>query len=99
MGQEPNDQYAVLKGSLDSSAVVPSKNAKHSYTRDFLLSFAKLDNCNNQPSGIDSQILTNHVVEGVNKTPSSSTRGLIRRDSDGSGETLSKYFGMAKSSR
>jgi len=88
MGQEPNDQYAVLKGSLDSSAAVPSKNAKHSYTRDFLLSFAELDNCNNQPSGLDPQILRNHVVEGVNTAPSSSTRGLIRRDSDGSGEAL-----------
>lgn len=86
MRQELDD--VALKGSLDSNTVVPSKNAKHSYTREFLLSFAELDSCNNHPSGLDPQILRNHVVEGVNSASSSSTRGLIRRDSDGSGEAL-----------
>lgn len=88
MGQDPNDQYVALKGSLDSNTAVPSKNAKRSYTREFLLSFAELDSCNNQPSGLDPQILRNHFVEVVNTAASSSTRGLIRRDSDGNGEAL-----------
>ncbi|KAH9315398.1 hypothetical protein KI387_024025, partial [Taxus chinensis] len=61
-------------------------NPKISYTREFLLSFADLESCQIQPSGLDPQILRNpplgHVVEGVNAS-SFSARGLIHRDKDG----------------
>eukprot|EP00249_Psilotum_nudum_P019057 c27079_g2_i1 orf=2-4114(-) len=77
-----------MQSEMEAVTSSPSKFAKHVYTRDFLMSFADLEDCKKQLEGLDLVVLrdacTDLVTGGV-AVPAVSSRGLIRQDRESNG--------------